>query len=60
MAIGCLGEVASGIKAGITPHTEVLLTLFLKALGDEEEEVRSNAAFGIGVLCAYTQIDIRA
>jgi len=60
MAIGCLGEVVSGIKAGVTPHTEVLLTLFLKALGDDEEEVRSNAAFGIGVLCAYTQVDIRA
>ncbi|CAG8743597.1 15757_t:CDS:10, partial [Rhizophagus irregularis] len=43
MAIGCLGDSTIGLKS---------------ALGDEEEEVRSNSAFAIGVLCQYTTIDI--
>jgi importin-4 len=58
MAIGCLGEVIGGIKGGVTPHTEQLLTLFLKAAADQEEEVRSNAAYALGVLSAYTQYDV--
>ncbi|CAO3697035.1 unnamed protein product [Umbelopsis ramanniana] len=58
MAIGCLGEVIGGIKGGVTPHTEQLLTLFLKAAADSEEEVRSNAAYALGVLSAYTQYDV--
>lgn len=58
MAIGCLGEVIGGIKSSVTPHTEQLLALFLKAAADEEEEVRSNAAYALGVLSAYTQIDV--
>ncbi|CAG8438463.1 984_t:CDS:10 [Funneliformis caledonium] len=58
MAIGCLGESTVGLKSGISEFTEQLLSLYLKALGDEEEEVRSNSAFAIGVLCEYTTIDI--
>ncbi|CAB4443681.1 unnamed protein product [Rhizophagus irregularis] len=58
MAIGCLGDSTIGLKSGISEFTEQLLSLYLKALGDEEEEVRSNSAFAIGVLCQYTTIDI--
>ena len=58
MATGCLGECVGGIKSGVTPHTETLLQLFLKAAGDEEETVRSNAAFALGVLVANTETDL--
>lgn len=51
LAIGCLGEITLGMKGEITPYTETLLSLFVKSLQDEEGEVRSNAAFGIGLLC---------
>ncbi|KAI8150043.1 armadillo-type protein [Fennellomyces sp. T-0311] len=58
MATGCLGECIGGIKSGVTQHTEMLLALFLKATGDEEETVRSNAAFALGVLVANTDTDL--
>ncbi|KAI9245388.1 armadillo-type protein [Phascolomyces articulosus] len=58
MATGCLGECVGGIKSGVTPHTEMLLQLFLKAAGDEEETVRSNAAFALGVLVKNTETDL--
>ncbi|KAG0244690.1 armadillo-type protein [Mortierella sp. GBAus27b] len=58
MAIGCLGEIANGMASAITEFTEQLLTLFVKALSDEEDEVRSNAAFAIGALCQNTTVDM--
>ncbi|ORX93243.1 ARM repeat-containing protein [Basidiobolus meristosporus CBS 931.73] len=58
MAIGCLGEVCSGLKQGVTEFTEDMLNLFLKSLNDEEEEVRSNGAFAIGVLCENASVDL--
>ncbi|KAF9423604.1 hypothetical protein BGZ94_008252 [Podila epigama] len=58
MAVGCLGEVAKFLKEGVTEFTEQLFTLFVKALGDEEDEVRSNAAFAIGILVQNTTIDV--
>lgn len=60
MATGCLGECITGIKSAVTPHTEQLLQLFLKATGDEDETVRSNAAFALGVLVQNTQADLSA
>ncbi|KAG0238706.1 hypothetical protein BGW42_002572 [Actinomortierella wolfii] len=58
MAIGCLGEITAGMKAGITELTETLFQLFIKALADEEPEVRSNAAFAMGALCENTTLNI--
>ncbi|KAI9254656.1 armadillo-type protein [Sporodiniella umbellata] len=58
MAIGCLGECIGGIKSAITPHTESLLQAFVKACGDEDELVRSNAAFALGCLVIHTQVDL--
>ncbi|KAF9954163.1 hypothetical protein BGZ65_004210 [Modicella reniformis] len=58
MAIGCLGEIANGMGSSVTEFTEQLLTLFVKALGDEEDEVCSNAAFAIGALCQNTTVDM--
>ncbi|KAF7724391.1 hypothetical protein EC973_001116 [Apophysomyces ossiformis] len=58
MAIGCLGECITGVKSAVTPHTERLLQLFLKACGDEEQGVKSNAAYALGMLVANSQIDL--
>jgi hypothetical protein len=58
MAIGCLGECVSGMKQNITPHTEFLYSTFMKACSDEDELVRSNAAFALGSLVLYTQVDL--
>ncbi|ORZ23832.1 armadillo-type protein [Lobosporangium transversale] len=58
MAIGSLGEIANGMGSGITEFTEQLFPLFVKALSDEEDEVRSNGAFAIGALCQNTTIDL--
>ncbi|KAF9397952.1 hypothetical protein BGX21_008330 [Mortierella sp. AD011] len=58
MSIGSLGEIANGMKNGITEFTEQLFPLFVKALSDEEDEVRSNGAFAIGALCQNTTVDV--
>ncbi|KAG0766238.1 hypothetical protein G6F33_004240 [Rhizopus arrhizus] len=60
MAVGCLGECIGGIKSAVTPHTERLLQVFVKACGDEDELVRSNAAFALGCLTIHTQVDLSA
>lgn len=58
MAVGCLGECIGGLKSAITPHTEHLLSIFVKACGDEDELVRSNAAFALGCLTIHSQVDL--
>ena len=59
MAIGVLAECCDGLEAGTTKFTEELLNLFTQALNDEDFEVKSNAAFGIGVLVANSERDTR-
>lgn len=56
--IGTIGESIVGLKGGITPHTENILRLVISALADDEAEVRSNAAFAIGVLVENTELDL--
>ncbi|KAJ1972304.1 hypothetical protein H4R34_005452 [Dimargaris verticillata] len=58
MAIGCLGEAIVGLKEGVAPLTQDLLALFLQALSDTDAEVRSNAAFGLGVLVLHSPVDL--
>jgi hypothetical protein len=58
MAVGCLGECVAGIKSAVTPFTDRLLEIFTKACGDEDELVRSNAAFALGTLTLHTQVDL--
>lgn len=54
-AVGALAEVANNLKSQITPATEQLLQIFVHRLGDVDIEVRSNAAYGIGVLSYYSE-----
>lgn len=46
------------MKGAVTPHTEPLLELFYKALGDSEAEVQSNACFGVGLLVEHSAVDL--
>ncbi|CEP13770.1 hypothetical protein [Parasitella parasitica] len=58
MAVGCLGECIGGLKTAISPYTESLMKIFVKACSDEDELVRSNAAFALGCLAFHTQVDL--
>lgn len=57
-AIGCLAEIIAGIKGAVTPHTQPLLELLYKALGDNEPEVQSNACFAVGLLVEHSAVDL--
>lgn len=46
------------MKSEITPMTEPLLELFYQALGDEEPEVRCNAAYAVGLLVEHSEKDL--
>lgn len=57
-AIGSLAEVINGLGSAISPFTEQLLPLGLRAAKDDDVEVRSNAAFFLGSLAYWTDVDI--
>lgn len=46
------------MKGAISPYTNQLFELFARALGDPENEVLSNAAFAIGLLVEYSEVDL--
>ena len=50
-AVGTVGECVQSMGASCTPYTKRLLAMFIKRLGDEDPEVKSNACFGTGMLC---------
>lgn len=54
-AVGCLAEIVNGIQGSATPHTQTLLSIFGHALADKDLEVRSNGAYGVGLLAQYSQ-----
>ncbi|KZS87926.1 ARM repeat-containing protein [Sistotremastrum niveocremeum HHB9708] len=57
-AVGTIAEIISGMKGAITPFTDRILQLVLKALSDEDAEVHSNASFAIGLLVENTEVDL--
>ncbi|SCV70350.1 BQ2448_1744 [Microbotryum intermedium] len=58
--IGSLAEIVNGMDSSVTPWTETLFQLFVRALSDPEAEVQSNAAFALGSLLYQTQQDMSA
>lgn len=58
MAIGSLGEIIVGLKAGVTPFTNQVLEVISRGLQDEEADVRSNSAFAAGVLIQNSEQDL--
>ena len=50
-AVGTVGECVQSMGESCTPYTKRMLAMFIKRLGDEDPEVKSNACFGTGMLC---------
>lgn len=46
------------MKSAVTPSTQPLLELFYQALSDSDAEVLSNAAFAVGLLVEYSEVDL--
>ena len=57
MAVGVFAECCDGLESGVTKFTNDLMNLFIQALRDEDNAVKSNAAFGIGMLITNSQQD---
>lgn len=56
-AVGTIAECVGNMGAGCTPYTTGLLKLLLHRLSDEDPETKSNAVYGIGLLCEMTSND---
>lgn len=52
--VGAFAEIINGIRENVTPFTEDLMAVLLRGLNDKDLEVRSNSAYGIGLLCLYS------
>jgi len=50
--MGTLAEIIEACGIAMLPYVDMLYPLFRKMLKDEDEEVRSNTIFGLGVLVA--------
>ncbi|KAF2713475.1 ARM repeat-containing protein [Pleomassaria siparia CBS 279.74] len=53
-AVGTIAECVANMGAACTPHTTAILKLLLHRLSDEDPETKSNAVYGIGLLCEKT------
>ncbi|KAI9225510.1 MAG: armadillo-type protein [Piptocephalis tieghemiana] len=56
--IGTLSELALSLGPSVTDFTEPFYNLLKQGLQDPEAEVRSNAAYGMGVLVEKTTVDM--
>lgn len=56
-AVGTIAECIGNMGAGCTPYTTGMLKLLLHRLSDEDPETKSNAVYGIGLLCEMTTND---
>lgn len=51
-AVGTVADCIESMGAACTPYTPRMMRVLLKRLSDEDPETKSNAAFGMGLLCA--------
>ena len=58
MSIGALAECSASLGENVSEFVNDLLPLFMMGLSDEDEEVKSNSAYGLGILCGNTSTDI--
>ena len=56
-AVGTIAECVGNMGEGCTAYTTGLLKLLLHRLSDEDPETKSNAVYGIGLLCEKTTQD---
>ncbi|XP_020631239.1 importin-4-like [Orbicella faveolata] len=52
-AIGTISEVLLAMAHAIVPFVQHLFPVFMTSLKDEDDEVRSNAIYGLGLLAFY-------
>ncbi|KZT55244.1 ARM repeat-containing protein [Calocera cornea HHB12733] len=57
-AIGTFGEIIGAMGPAVTDFTVPLGQLLMPVLEDDEAEVRSNAAYAIGVLVEHSEMDM--
>ena len=50
-AVGTIADCVESMGASCTPYTQRMMRVLVKRLSDEDPEVKSNAAFGTGLLC---------
>ena len=56
-AVGTIAECVGNMGSACTPYTTGMLKLLLHRLSDEDPETKSNAVYGIGLLCEMTTND---
>lgn len=56
-AVGTIAECVGNMGEASTPYTPALLKLLLHRLSDEDPETKSNAVYGVGLLCETTTND---
>lgn len=56
-AVGTIAECVGNMGEACTPYTTNLLKLLVHRLSDEDPETKSNAVYGIGLLCEKTTSD---
>lgn len=54
-AVGAVAEVVNAMKGECTGYTSQFLQTLIHRVGDSDIEVRSNAAYGLGLLCYYSE-----
>lgn len=50
--MGTLGETIEAVGPSIAMYADTLYPVFMKMVKDEDEEVRSNSVYSLGVLVA--------
>jgi len=48
--VGTLGETIEAVGPSITMYADTLYPVFMKMVRDEDDEVRSNSIYSLGVL----------
>jgi HEAT repeat protein len=56
-AVGTIAECVGNMGAACTQYTAPLLKLLMHRLSDEDPETKSNAVYGVGLLCEMTTND---
>ena len=56
-AVGTIAECVGNMGPSCTPYTTALLKLLMHRLSDEDSGTKSNAVYGLGLLCEMTTND---
>ena len=53
MVVGCLSEMIEAMGAHISSYVSDIMPIFLNACQDASIEVKTNALFGLGLICTF-------